>query len=82
MKIYYAGADYEVEVTGFYPGQEAILNRAPEHCQPAEDPEVDFEWKIVDKPDGDEYFTEIDPHSEPGFIDLVIEEYIAEQGEW
>ena len=34
---------YTIEVTMFYPGCDAVLNRAPENCTPAEDAEIEFE---------------------------------------
>ena len=50
VEVNYLDKEFKIVITSFFGGKPAILNRAPEDCCPAEDPEV--EWEISeDEPD-------------------------------
>lgn len=78
ITVPYNNAEYEIDVTYFYAGKDAVTHLLPENCTPAEDSEIEFFWestKIIE-PD---YYEYIDIQEDEEFYELAIKTFINQQ---
>ena len=72
LHIYQNSAYYEIEVTDYNPGNNAITHLLPENCCPSEDPEIEF--KVISVTPDDDYFDKgFIPEDDDGFIGQALE---------
>ena len=83
LEIYANDATYKIEVTYFYPGNDAVTDRLPEHCTPAEDAEIEFNV-ISHQIEGEDHILTFEPEEDEEFIELAIQaamQYKVDQAE-